>query len=160
MTTKSSPLPTQPTGTRSLLPLDQFWPYLVTVLADRIARRTSRIIKEYGLNLSQWRVLAAIAEVPGRTSAEVVTITPMDKGIVSRATKALLELGYIRREASQIDGRLSHLHLTKSGATLYRAIIPLVQEVTQIASESLSKDRQEQLSKELNALIEVLPDLR
>ena len=160
MTTKSSPLPTQPTGTRSLLPLDQFWPYLVTVLADRIARRTSRIIKEYGLNLSQWRVLAAIAEVPGRTSAEVVTITPMDKGIVSRATKALLELGYIRREASQIDGRLSHLHLTKSGATLYRAIIPLVQEVTQIASESLSKDRQEKLSKELNALIEVLPDLR
>ena len=160
MTTKSSPLPTQPTGTRSLLPLDQFWPYLVTVLADRIARRTSRIIKEYGLNLSQWRVLAAIAEVPGRTSAEVVTITPMDKGIVSRATKALLELGYIRREASQIDGRLSHLHLTKSGATLYRAIIPLVQEVTQISSESLSKDRQEQLSKELNALIEVLPDLR
>ena len=160
MTTKSSPLPTQPTGTRSLLPLDQFWPYLVTVLTDRIARRTSRIIKEYGLNLSQWRVLAAIAEVPGRTSAEVVTITPMDKGIVSRATKALLELGYIRREASQIDGRLSHLHLTKSGATLYRAIIPLVQEVTQISSESLSKDRQEQLSKELNALIEVLPDLR
>ena len=146
--------------TAHVLPLDQFWPYLVTVLADRIARRTSRIIKARNLNLSQWRVLAAIAEVPGRTSAEVVTITPMDKGIVSRATKALLEMGYVRREASQTDGRLSHLHLTKAGATLYQEIIPSVQEVTQLASESLSKERQEQLSKELNALVEVLPDLR
>ena len=160
MTTNSGTLPENSEITQPVLPLDRFWPYLVTVLADRIARRTSRIIKERSLNLSQWRVLAAIAEVPGRTSAEVVTITPMDKGIVSRATKALLEMGYVRREASQTDGRLSHLHLTPAGTKLYREIIPTVQEVTQIAGESLSTERQEQLSKELNALIEVLPDLR
>ena len=160
ITTKLGSSPKIAKKTQPVLPLDQFWPYLVTVLADRIARRTSRIIKERNLNLSQWRVLAAIAEVPGRTSAEVVTITPMDKGIVSRATKALLEMGYVRREASQTDGRLSHLHLTKAGKKLYLQIIPSVQEVTQIAGEGLNQERQERLSKELNSLIDVLPDLR
>jgi DNA-binding MarR family transcriptional regulator len=144
----------------AVLPLDQYWPYLVTVLADRIARRTGRLVKERGLNLSQWRVLAAIAEVPGRTSAEVVTITPMDKGIVSRATKALLEMGFVRREASQSDGRLSHLHLTDAGATVYDELIPTVQEVTQWASERLSPEHQARLSTDLGALMEVIPDLR
>ena len=82
------------------------------MLADRITRLSSQIVKVQGLNLSQWRVLATIAEVPGHTSVDVVKITPMDKGIVNRATKALLQMGYVRREASQHDGRISHLHLT------------------------------------------------
>ena len=143
-----------------VLQLNEFWPYLVTVLSDRIARRTSRLVKDRGLNLSQWRVLAAIAEVPGRTSAEVVAITPMDKGIVSRATKGLLEMGLIRREASQFDGRLSHLHLMEAGEDLYRELIPSVRSVVQGANEGLSAQEQEQLNETLRMLIEITPDLR
>ena len=79
--------------TPHVLRLDHYWPYQIAVLSDRIARRTTRIVKEHGLNLSQWRVLAAVAEQPGRTAVEVVRITPMDKGIVSRATRGLLDLG-------------------------------------------------------------------
>ena len=144
----------------AVLKLDQYWPYLVTVLADRIARRTAALVKPEGLNLSQWRVLAAIAEVPGRTSVEVVTITPMDKGIVSRATKALLELGLVRRQASQVDGRISHLHLTPSGHEMYHRLMPQVSEVIQLASTSLSEENQNQLSTDLNRILEALPDLR
>lgn len=160
MTTNIHQRTAERTGAQAVVTLDQFWPYLVTVLSDRIARRTAQLIKAHGLNLSQWRVLAAIAEVPGRTSAEVVAITPMDKGIVSRATKALLARGSVRREASQTDGRLSHLHLTPSGEQLYNEIMPLVQEVTELASAELSAERQAQLCRELAALIEVIPDLR
>lgn len=143
-----------------VLPLEQFWPYQVTVLADRIARRTSRIVKERGLNLSQWRVLAAIAAVPGRTSVDVVTVTPMDKGIVSRATKALLEMGYIRREASQSDGRLSHLHLTDDGAALYAEVLPDIQVMAEWANDRLTAARLDRLREDLGALMDVIPDLR
>ena len=142
------------------LRLDNYWPYQVTVLADRIARRTSRIVKGHHLNLSQWRVLAAIAEVPGRTSAEVVTVTPMDKGIVSRATKALLEQGLIHREASQSDGRLSHLYLTSRGESLYQLIRPQVEDVVIDTHPHLDSDQQTRLSELLGELIAVIPDLR
>ena len=148
------------TETTSVLRLGDFWPYQVTVLADRIARRTSRIVKEHELNLSQWRVLAAIAEVPGRTSVEVVTITPMDKGIVSRATKALLEMGFVRREASQIDGRVSHLHLTVAGLDIYRELMPRILDVLQDANTTLSATAQKRLSTDLSQLMQALPDQR
>lgn len=145
---------------KQILHLDGYWPYQITVLADRIARRTGKIVKESGLNLSQWRVLAAIADKPGRTSVEVVTITPMDKGIVSRATKALLSMGFIRRQASQIDGRLSHLHLTNQGWEMYQKLMPQIEEVLQPADDCLTPQGQQQLADSLTKLMHLLPDLR
>ena len=137
-----------------VLRLDTYWPYLVTVLADRIARRTTRIVKEHDLNLSQWRVMAAIADVPGRTSTEVAVLTPMDKGIVSRATKALLQMGLVRREASQLDGRSSHLFLTESGQALYATLVPKVDAIVHDLDNGLDASSQEQLTRMLDALIE------
>ena len=144
-----------------VLRLAEYWPYLVTVLSDRIARRTTKIVKEQaGLNLSQWRVMAAIGEVPGRTSREVVQVTPMDKGIVSRATKALLKEGLIVRAASQVDGRVSYLYLTEKGTRVYKRLIPEVEGVLERAGEALSEADQSQMSELLSALMSVIPDLR
>ena len=144
-----------------IIRLEDYWPYLVTVISERIARRTSKIVKETaGLNLSQWRVMAAIGEVPGRTSVEVVTITPMDKGIVSRATKALLEQGLVRRKACQTDGRLSYLFLTKKGQRVYEELIPLVEGILNKADEALSQGSQIELCGHLRQLMGVIPDFR
>ena len=142
----------------AVLRLDTYWPYLVTVLADRIARRTTRIVKEHELNLSQWRVMAALADVPGRTSKEVVALTPMDKGIVSRATKALLQMGLVRREASQLDGRRSHLYLTDPGQALYATIVPQVDAIVRDLDTGLDPGAQADLTRLLDTLIARVPD--
>jgi DNA-binding MarR family transcriptional regulator len=151
--------PDMPTPVVDALKLDSYWPYQITVLADRIARQTSTIVKrEAGLNLSQWRVLAAIAEKPGRTAAEVVTMTPMDKGIVSRATKGLLTGGYLVRHASQADGRVSHLFLTEAGVALYTRLRPAVEAVSMPAGELLPHDQQDAFCSLVRQLADALPD--
>ena len=107
-----------------LYELEDEWIYKVSVLADHVARRVSEVVQRVsGLKLSQWRVIAAVADQPGRTASDVVDITPMDKVIVSRAVRSLVDGGLIRREASKSDGRLSHLHLTPEGEAAYRAIV-------------------------------------
>ncbi|MEP1229515.1 MAG: MarR family transcriptional regulator [Litorimonas sp.] len=103
--------------------LDSFWPFHVVVLADQITRHTLSIVKdEAELNSSQWRVLAAIADKPGRTAAEVVTITPMDKTIVSRAVSSLINTGLIKKTLSQTDKRRSALQITQTGLNIYQKI--------------------------------------
>jgi len=140
------------------LRLDTYWPYQVTVLADLISRRTAMVVKrEAGLNLSQWRVLAAIAERPGRTAAEVVAMTPMDKGIVSRATKALLAEGLLYREASQADGRVSHLFLTDKGCALYDALRPHVEAVPGPANARLNPDERDTFCRLVRQLAHAIP---
>lgn len=162
MMTRTPPpnLADQPANDR-VLQLQRYWPYQLMVLADRISRHTATLARDHGdLNLSQWRVMAAIAEKPGRTAVDVVTITPMDKGIVSRATKALLEAGLLIRKASQDDGRVSHLFLTEKGEALYQDLRPRIEAVPVAAGEALGVEEQEQLRDMLDRLISGVPDAR
>jgi DNA-binding MarR family transcriptional regulator len=146
-------------GARRVIRLGSYWPYQLTVLADRISRHTAAIVKRHGqLNLSQWRVIAAIAEQPGRTAAEVVAVTPMDKGIVSRATKALLAAGLVRREASQGDGRLSHLFLTEQGEILYQDLVPRIEAVSLQAHSALTSDEQRMFASLLGRVVSTLSE--
>ncbi len=111
-------------GDQRVFSLDQAWVYKVTVLADLVARRVGAVVHDVcGLNLSQWRVIAAIADDPGCTATVVVQRTPMDKGIVSRAVSTLVARGLVERRASPDDGRLSHLWLTTEGARVYGGIL-------------------------------------
>ena len=140
-----------------VLQLASYWPYLVAVLADRVARRITRIVKVHGLNLSQWRVLAAVADVPGRSSTEVVSLTPMDKGVVSRAGRVLVDRGLLRREASASDARWRHLYLTPAGEALYAEIVPEVQCVVGALDAALSAEDHARFSVLLGELVDLDP---
>ena len=103
--------------------LEEFWAYQVVVLADQVSRHTLEVVRsEANLNQSQWRVLAAVADRPGRSSAEVTAVTPMDKTIVSRAVASLIKSGLIKRTPSLEDKRISALEMTALGAERYALI--------------------------------------
>lgn len=108
------------TTTPPHIELDNFWPYQAIVLADQISRHTLEIVRaEADINQSQWRVLAAVADKPGRTAAEVTAVTPMDKTIVSRAVSSLIDAKLIEKSASPDDKRRMALNMTKSGQEVY-----------------------------------------
>lgn len=103
--------------------LDDFWAYQIVVLADKVSRHTLDIVRsEANLNQSQWRVLAAVADKPGRSSAEVTAVTPMDKTIVSRAVASLIKSGLLKRTPSAHDKRIAALTMTEDGAQRYALI--------------------------------------
>lgn len=138
-----------------VIQLEAFLPYQISLLADRIARQTAAIAKAHdGLNLSHWRVLAAVAEAPGRTANEVVAVTPMDKGIVSRAVKSLIDMNLLSRKASREDGRVGHLHLTAKGMRRYAAIAADVRGVEKRLRATLTDDEWSALGGMLTTLNE------
>ncbi len=111
------------TNETPLIELDNFWPYQAVALADQISRYTLSVVKsEAGLNLSQWRVLAAVAEKPGRTAKHVTEITPMDKTIVSRALSSLIRSGLIKKSPDPSDKRRLYLYTTPAGDAVYKSV--------------------------------------
>lgn len=134
--------------------LREFLPYKIVLLADRVARQTSAVVKRHGdLNLSEWRVVAAIADQPGLTANDVVAITPMDKGVVSRAVKSLIDRKYARREASDADGRIAHLYLTHRGAKHYAAIAADIRAVADKISVSLDENQRRAMDQSIDRLL-------
>lgn len=139
-------------------PLEDSLSYKITVIADLIARRVSHVATTVGgLNLSQWRVLAAIGDQDGRTASQVVDMTPIDKGIVSRAVSSLITQGYLRRRASDNDGRVSHLYMTASGRRTYERIAAELDRVGATAETLIPTSRRESFLADLDRIIEGFP---
>ncbi|MEO0575536.1 MAG: MarR family winged helix-turn-helix transcriptional regulator [Pseudomonadota bacterium] len=129
--------------------LDTFWPYQVTVLADEVSRYTMSIVKTVvDLNQSQWRVLAAVADKPGSTAAQVTALTPMDKTIVSRAVQSLIEAGYIKKSADAFDKRRLSLRSTPKGRACYEAVATKLNAAMQAPfADAMSPDELVQMIK-------------
>lgn len=134
--------------------LEQMWQYKISVLADMVARRTIAILQNISdVNLSQWRVMAAIADKPGRSAKEVVAVTPMDKGIVSRAVSRLIDRDLIMRRACEKDGRLSYLFLTQPGMASYDMIFQALQAGGTTCHGDLTPDQVAQFNALMDTLI-------
>ena len=142
--------------TRPILELNSFWAYQVIVLAGKIGRHTLSIAREYGgLNLSQWRVIAAIGESPGRTAAEVVDITPMDKGIVSRAVAALIDDCLVEKKLDETDKRRSSLQLTPTGEETYQTISTIL--LTALSGISVNEVSTDDFCKMIKGFSQQMP---
>jgi DNA-binding MarR family transcriptional regulator len=128
--------------------LDRFLPYRLAVLSHRLSLALAAIYEtSHGLSTPQWRVMAAIADRPGRTAQDVVRMTPMEKATVSRAVSALIARGFLKREADDRDGRASRLVLTDAGRAAYEAIAPKIERAEAELTQGLSDvDRLQLLS--------------
>lgn len=113
------------------------WTYQTVALADKISRLALIAARdEAGLNLSQWRVLAALADKPKRTAAEVVSVTPMDKGVVSRSLDTLINSGLVKKMPDKNDRRRSSLSLTHSGRKTYQLIANRIERDYETVAEA------------------------
>ena len=144
----------------SPLKLAEFLPYRLSVLSNTISRSIAEIYdREFGLNIWQWRVMAVVGETSGVSATDVAERTAMDKVAVSRAVSGLIELGYLIREASQIDARRSVLALTKQGQSIYRQIVPLALDYEKDLLKGIEKHELDALQNTLSQLASIVsPD--
>jgi DNA-binding MarR family transcriptional regulator len=136
------------------LNLETFLPYRLSIASNLV----SDVIAEsyqtlFGLKIPEWRLLAVIAETKGTTQLEIGRRTRMDKVTVSRAALAMQARGLIQRQHNSEDGRSHVLVLSKTGAALYRQVVPLALALEREIFESLSKTEIDRLTQALEKII-------
>ncbi len=144
-----------------LLDLEQFLPYRISVLSNRVSGNIARLYGErYGLSIPEWRVITILALYPGSSASEVSERTAMDKVAVSRAVARLLERGFIRRETHGDDRRRSVLALSAAGFEVYETIAPMVMEITRKLMSVLTEEEEQTLERLITRLAEAgLPQM-
>ncbi len=106
--------------------LEQFLPYRLVSLSQRISNALSAIYREqFGISVPEWRILANLAEKGELNPKEIAQQTSMDKAKVSRAIKELSTKRLVLKRGDDSDNRAYRLRLSDSGFTLYRKIVPL-----------------------------------
>lgn len=113
-----------------MLKLDQFLPYRLSVASNRVSAAIAGAYQAlFGLRISEWRLIAVIAESEGMTQQALGVATRMDKVTVSRAAIALATRGLVQRRPNPDDQRSHLLSLTAAGRTLYDSVAPKALEL-------------------------------
>lgn len=135
------------------LQLEHYLPYRFNQLADQISSNLTAIFSsEFGVSLSEWRILALLGQQRTMISTNISQRTKMDKAKVSRAVHKLDKEGFLHRERDEQDHRVSHLSLTQSGVTLYNSIIPKALEWEESMVATLSEEERALLHRLMNKL--------
>lgn len=133
--------------TKLNLNLNNFLPYRLSILSNKISRELANLYEDrFQISNQEWRIMAILGEESDISAAEVANRAAMDKVAVSRAVKKLLATGKLERHFSNEDRRRSVLSLSQAGIFIYQQIIPLAQDYEQQLIAQLSTDEQQKLT--------------
>jgi DNA-binding MarR family transcriptional regulator len=142
MTAPQSPLPP------SELPplrLDNYLPYLINRAGVSLALRFGSELRQAGVTLQDWRVLAALREADGQRLTELAGRTSIEVSTLSRLVAGLETAGLVLRERDASDARAIAIVLTARGAALTAALTPAAATLERTALAGLSESEAGQL---------------
>lgn len=137
----------------SPLRLQNFLPYRLSFTSNAVSEMIAgQYQKTFGLTVSEWRLIAVVAEAGSASQLEICRITRMDKVTVSRAAMALADRKLLDRQTNPADKRSHLLTLTKAGAKLYASMVPRATEMEQSIFSCLSSKERMTLMRFLSRI--------
>jgi len=129
--------------------LADFLPYQLSITSNAVSNKIARKYRDdFGLKVTEWRIMANLADLKSATQRELTAGTLMDKVAVNRACKVLEQRGLAVRLPNRKDGRSHHLELTQEGRAMHSKIVPVAREVERKLLETLGEE-QEQILRDL-----------
>ena len=102
--------------TGEVLDLDRYVPALITFIANKLSRSATTLYqKRFGVNVTEWRILALLAIEPIISAARICHVIGFDKGPVSRNLAVMEERGLVTIKADPRDGRTHAISMTPKG---------------------------------------------
>jgi len=144
----------------SVLVLDDFLPYRLSVLSNRVSRAIAkRYSLAFDLTIPEWRIIAVLGQRAGLTATEIAEATEMDKVAVSRAVAKLVAKKRVAARDDRQDARRQLLSLTAQGQSLHARIAPMALAAEAQLLAALSAEERAQLDRLLTRLSQVATQL-
>ncbi|KGD95719.1 hypothetical protein JL39_19875 [Rhizobium sp. YS-1r] len=103
---------------------------LSKVVPYRLARSNAEMVKllsllceVHGFKLNIWRVMSAIGSYQPISPMEIGRHTTIDKAMVSRAIRELVDRGLIDRRSDERDARWAQIEFTPAGTAVYNSMV-------------------------------------
>jgi DNA-binding MarR family transcriptional regulator len=145
------------TSTTPALLLANFTPFRLNRVATGVSEHMAEVYKRrFGLEVSEWRVIATVGSAWTCTAQHIADSTRMHKTRVSRAIAHLVKRGLIERTSNADDRREMELRLTKAGREMHAELVPLALERERALLSCLSEEELRAFHDGLDRLEEFL----
>ncbi|HEX2114018.1 MAG TPA: MarR family winged helix-turn-helix transcriptional regulator [Alphaproteobacteria bacterium] len=130
--------------------LGRFLPYLINRAGARLAVAFSKEIARYGIELQEWRVLAALqAQGPCRLG-DLAALTSIEMSTLSRLVGRMTRARLVERARENGDRRALQVGLAAPGRQVVAAIVPLAHEYERLALSGFTPGEAEALREMLS----------
>jgi DNA-binding MarR family transcriptional regulator len=124
---------------RAHLDLGNYLPYLINRVGFALVESfTAGALKDHGLSIDMWRVLAALSNNGGQRQVDLSDMTSIDASTMSRLVSRLVRRALVTRSRSRTSSREVVVALSPKGKALVRRLIPIAQALERKASAGLS----------------------
>jgi DNA-binding MarR family transcriptional regulator len=125
----------------SVIDHERYIPFLITVISNSLYRAASPVYQtRFGVGVTEWRVLSALAVEPNATANRVCHIAQLDKAAASRSLRVLEKGRYVAIEPHQTDARKRRVELTPLGHELHDKILRVALKRQEEILGGLSRD--------------------
>lgn len=121
------------------------------------ANRSAAALREAGITLRQFSVLAAIAEEDGASQSSLVHATGIDRSTLADMVSRMEKAGLIARFQSESDARAKAVSLMPAGRKALDTAAPAVREADETLLRGLPKNRRGPFVDLLSTLIAPKP---
>jgi DNA-binding MarR family transcriptional regulator len=111
-----------------------FW--LTQTIGSR-DRRLAQELKDFGLRVPEWRVLASLHARHRCTMSELADLATIDRTTLTRTVDRMEKAGWVSRLTDASDLRVTRLTHTPSGERLFARIWPTVERLNRLAVAGL-----------------------
>ena len=135
--------------------------YRVYALASSLSKGAMRFyLAKFGLALPEMRLLSTLGTRRRLSSVELVKLTAMDKGLVSRVLNGLGKRGWVEQVPSAEGSNRRVWRLTRNGAALVARLQPVWRERESRLQSDLTPQERELLLRLLERLFQASERLR
>ena len=127
------------------------FPYLVRRVGLRIGELFDRAVARLGIDLSMYRVLAALAELNNQQLGQLAAITTIELSTLSRLVGTMSNMGLLTRRRPRGNGRIVEISLSAKGRRLTEQLIPIAEHFEAVAVSGLSSQELHQIKQQLSA---------
>lgn len=101
------------------------FPYIVRRLGLRIGELFDRAVAAYDVDVSMYRVMAALAEADGQQLGQLGAMTSIELSTLSRLIGTMAGKGLVTRRRPRGNGRIVEISLSAKGRKLVVELMPI-----------------------------------
>jgi DNA-binding MarR family transcriptional regulator len=114
--------------------------FLVHRINAHLMRHTNPLLKEWGIDLTESRLMVAILEMGPMAAGDLVRVMAIPQSTVSHQVKRLEKLGYVARNPAENDSRVVIMMLTERGTEIATQAEAYSRSVTEKIAEAVGGD--------------------
>lgn len=125
---------------------------LALITYDLVWLESQELRRRFGLGTNEWRTLASLAVQPGMTSGGVAQSLELNKAIISKSSRLLVDRGLIVLGDGPRGSR--PMFLTEAGVEMHDKMLPISEKGQDIILEGISQDDARRLNTLLHGMLD------